>query len=156
MSLEDIGNIGELIGAIGVVLSLVFVGIQIMKNTNALQISNRETSTGRTIETTRYLATDPEIASLYLAGLQNYDEMTQPDKFRFSMILLSIVMDWLDEHLKYEDGLITEGFWSGNLQNIKATFNTPGAQQWLESAETTGIPPEFLDFIRKHAHGTNT
>jgi hypothetical protein len=35
MSLEDLGNIGELIAAIGVIISLICLALQIRQNTHA-------------------------------------------------------------------------------------------------------------------------
>jgi hypothetical protein len=42
MSLEDLGNIGELIAAIGVIVSLVYLAVQMRQNTAALQSGSRQ------------------------------------------------------------------------------------------------------------------
>ena len=41
VSLEDLGNIGEFVGAIGVVLSLIYLAIQIRQNTRQLEQNTR-------------------------------------------------------------------------------------------------------------------
>ena len=37
MSLQDLGNIGEFIGAVGVVASLIYLALQIRQNTKAVR-----------------------------------------------------------------------------------------------------------------------
>ena len=42
MSLEDLGNLGEFVGAIGVVVSLVYLAYQIRQNTAAVRASTHQ------------------------------------------------------------------------------------------------------------------
>ena len=38
MSLEDLGNIGELVAAIGVIISLIYLAVQILQNVAQVRI----------------------------------------------------------------------------------------------------------------------
>ena len=45
MSLEDLANIGEFVGALGVIISLVYLTTQIRQNTRALKSSAHQETT---------------------------------------------------------------------------------------------------------------
>jgi hypothetical protein len=70
MTLEDLGNIGEFVGAIGVILSLVFVGLPLSKNTKPLDDANTQTASSRVIELSLLLAGDAELARLWSDGAE--------------------------------------------------------------------------------------
>jgi hypothetical protein len=149
MTLEDIGNIGELIAAFGVIVSLIFLGIQIKRNTKALYTANQDTSVSRSIDTIRFFASNPLFAALYQEGLQAYDQLNENDKFRFNLLLMSLTVDWYDQYTKYCDGQISEDVWSANLYNLKSTFSEPGAQQWLESPDAGFLSETFRSFVEE-------
>ncbi len=44
MTLDNLGNIGELIGAIGVIVTLVYLAMQIRQNTGAFRVRIRTKS----------------------------------------------------------------------------------------------------------------
>jgi hypothetical protein len=43
MSLNDLANLGQVIGAIAVVISLIYVALQIRQNTNAVRSATAQT-----------------------------------------------------------------------------------------------------------------
>ena len=62
MTLQDLGNIGEFVGAIGVIASLVYLAIQIRQNTRTLRAATYESLAQATATSNALLITDPEIA----------------------------------------------------------------------------------------------
>ena len=51
MTLADLGNLGEFIGSIGVVISLVYVGLQIRQNTEATRDMSAQNLTAAVSQT---------------------------------------------------------------------------------------------------------
>ena len=87
MSPDDLGNIGEFVGSMGVVISLVYLAVQIRQNTRqlsqntesarmvALEAANREFN-GIRAQVVRY----PEVADLYLRGLRDFESLDLRDR----------------------------------------------------------------------------
>ena len=46
MTLSDLGSIGELIGGVAVVVSLIYVALQIRQNTRAIRASSHQSALG--------------------------------------------------------------------------------------------------------------
>jgi len=88
-----LGNYGEFVGAIAVVATLIFVGIQVRQSRLAMSESNRLARLASLDESRRgfsawrcMLATDSAISSLWRAGLAG-DDLDEDQRFRFSELL---------------------------------------------------------------------
>ena len=75
MSLDDLGNIGEVVAAIGVVISLFYVGYQIRQNTRASRASSILAARQMANEF-HHLLSQPEMTDIYIKGLSEYPTMT--------------------------------------------------------------------------------
>ena len=67
MTLEDLGNIGEFVGAIAVVMSLLYLAIQIRQNTKTVRTSTYQSVLESSHRVNEYLA-DPQRERLYRMG----------------------------------------------------------------------------------------
>jgi hypothetical protein len=89
-----LGNYGEFVGAITMVATLVFVGVEVRQSRLAMN-ENNELSKLASIDESRrgfsawrsMLASDPEMSSLWRGGLAG-EELDDDQKFRFSLLLL--------------------------------------------------------------------
>jgi len=66
MNWDAVGAVAELLGAIGVIVSLVYLAIQIRRNTRIQKRTNLGDIATELATTARCVATDPEIANLVL------------------------------------------------------------------------------------------
>ena len=90
MSLEDLGNIGEFIAAIAVVLSLIYLAVQIRQNTRSVRMASHYAVMSEFRTNIRVLTQDPELASAYQAGLEHPDQLSDTDRARFGPLLKSL------------------------------------------------------------------
>jgi hypothetical protein len=97
MTLQDLGSISELVGGIGVVVSLVYLAFEIRLNTRGLD-QNTETMRLSVENEIRSelngfrmsLATDDTLSSIWSRGLRG-EELDPNDHARFDLLLLNIV-----------------------------------------------------------------
>ncbi len=64
MTLEDLGNIGEFVGAVGVVVTLVYLAVQIRRNTISVRASTFQEAVRDVATLSDLLATDAELARI--------------------------------------------------------------------------------------------
>ena len=90
MTLADLGNLGEFIGSIAVVVTLVYLIIQVRQNTVQLKDTTadiRQTGITRLAEMHSkhrfFMASDNETASLVTKGFENPEQMNEVEKARF-------------------------------------------------------------------------
>ena len=113
MSLEDLGNIGEFVAAVAVVISLVYLAIQIRQNTG--QIRQNTAAVGnasyhQAIEQSWLVnlkvADDPEVARIMRAGYRDMKELNDDERMQF-LVLIQLVAFALESTMRlHERGLV--------------------------------------------------
>ena len=62
MNLEDLGNLGEFLAAIGVIVSLIYLALQIRQNTKSVRASTSRETARDIAGLSEMVARDPEPA----------------------------------------------------------------------------------------------
>jgi len=98
MTLSDLGNLGEFIGAIAVVISLVYVAIQLRQNTKlvgentvAHQISSFDENLNKYSAWRRHIIDEPEVAELFLKGLERQDSLSEVEALRWHALVTELI-----------------------------------------------------------------
>ena len=83
MSLEDLGNIGEFVAAVAVIVSLIYLAAQISQNTRALKANGYQGVLDSFRDLNRLINEKPDLAEIFLRGINSYEELRGVDRFRF-------------------------------------------------------------------------
>ena len=91
MNWEAVGATGEVVGAVAVLITLVYFAAQIRQNTRqigdttkALRLNSRG-ATQPAFSRWRHLVSGAETADLYLRGCTDYASLSRPERFRFGV-----------------------------------------------------------------------
>jgi hypothetical protein len=133
MKLESWALIAEVVSAIAVVLSLIFVGLQIQQNSKAQIQAGTQTVVSEYNDGVRALSIDPGLVCVYLRGLQDYSSLSGVDRVRFNAFFLSMFNVQQQIHRFRLDGAIDEDVWSGFDAQLKDVVRLPGVNQWFET-----------------------
>ena len=89
LTFDQLGNLGDLTSAVAVVVTLLFLALQIRKQTIEARLNaTRELARGLIVQMNS-LADDGELCSIYLRGIRDYDGLPENDRIRLSMHLHS-------------------------------------------------------------------
>ena len=100
MNWEAIGAVGEILGALGVIITLVYLATQIRQNNRSLLQSNSAQVTERLASLNSRLSTDKEFTELFLRGRADLSKLDAVELERFR----TFTMDFLNLAV-YQDGL---------------------------------------------------
>ena len=153
MSIQDWGAIGEIVGALAVVASLIYLAVQIRQSTRQISLSLESAKLEafeRTIESSNHarevLITNPEVTEIFLKGLTDYLSLPPSDKFRCNMLFRNLLS-------AFQGGYIRQLAMGGDPEQLEGTrraldtlLRNPGVRQWLGEVETDWRP-EFADVI---------
>src|SRR5438093_6803975 len=87
MNWDAIVAISQLVAAVGVILSLIFVGLQIKQNTGALQRNEHNSTMAQWTVIRMAIARNRDIAELMTAGLNGERAMDAADQLRLEQML---------------------------------------------------------------------
>ena len=132
-TLKKAHRVGELSAAVAVVLSLIFVGYEVRRNSQ----TRTQTATQEVLRdfanASRLISTDDRIACIYLRGNQDYDSLNDLEKFRYSSHLLHNYRAIQAMHSLLQEGSIDLDSWRSIDSIARETLQRPGQRQWLET-----------------------
>jgi hypothetical protein len=147
MNWDTIVAISQLVAAVGVILSLVFVGLQIKQNTRALQRNEHNSTMEQWTVIRQAIAQNRDIAELMTAGLQGERALDAADQLRLEQMLAE--QAWAAFHIwdRTQRGIFPKGTFEGTGGALLATLlRTPAGATWWRSAKQTGygFAPGFV------------
>lgn len=109
MSLEAIYFIGQTVAAVALVVSLVFVGVQIRQNTRATKTAAAEAAHRSLVEW--QLSTTPERAAVAVKSMADFDSLTDEERFLVGTVGMALLLDMQEAHAKWLEGSLVESRW---------------------------------------------
>jgi hypothetical protein len=150
MTLQDFASIGELVGAVGVIISLIYVATQVRQNTAALRASSITGVTDRTADSMGMVATDPELSKLLGKAVAGDSPLEPDEKMRFELLMGVWFTHWQGMHRQISGGAIDEELFNAWLPVIAFYARNPRVSDWLASSRSA-LTPEFREFLTQLA-----
>jgi hypothetical protein len=145
MNWDAIVAISQLVAAVGVVLSLIFVGLQIKQNTRALQRNEHNSTMEQWTVIRMAIAKNRDIAELMTAGLHDERRLDAADQLRLEQMLQENA--WAAFHIwdRTQRGIFPKGTFEATGGALLDTLlRTPGGGSWWRKAKHIGFPPGFV------------
>ena len=147
MNWEAIGTISEVVGALAVVLSLVYVGVQIRQNTRQVRVATHDGTTRDFRQFTRQMLASG-LTQVFSRGLEDYAALSEEQKLEFAFMMYDVFKAFENVHYHYLHGTLGEDAWAGWRRFIASYASAPGAQHYW-SVRRDIFTPEFQNFIEE-------
>jgi len=128
-SLDSAAKLAEIVGAIAVVVGLLFVGLEIRGNTVAQQFSATQTLVSEYNAAITSI-NDEEFVCVYIQGASNFNDLSQSDKIRYSIQMQPIFRTFEQLHYSSLHGTIDPNVHSGFERQFASIIRLPGNQQF--------------------------
>ena len=150
MDWDAVGAIAEVIGVIAVVVSLVYLAIQVRQNTAQLRIDNlRETVRG-TLDTNWYYHRDKKAFGAFKHGVEDFGKLSPREQAMFHSIIVDLAF-YVEMIRSFEySGLVDSAGREVNERFLLAILLTPGGMEWWEFAKRNPpMPPAAMDYLQR-------
>jgi len=145
MSFEQISYLEQIVASLGVVVSLIFVGLQIRQNTGTLQRNEHNSTMAQWTVIRMSFAKHRDIAELMTAGLRGERTVDAADQLRLEMLLNENA--WASFHIweRTQRGIFPKGTFELSCGvHLCGLLTTPAGEAWWRSAKQTVFPPGFV------------
>ena len=132
---EALGNIGDFVGGIGVVATLIYLAVQIRQNTRAMRMATRQEIVAGAREWNRLLL-DPQVSAAYELGLQAYPEVEAEAHARFRSVMHDLTLFMQGAFAMWESGALEDETYNAYLEFFASHLVTPGGAAWWEIARS--------------------
>ena len=129
MTFETLGNIGDFVGGVGVIVTLLYLASQIRRNTRALDATSRQDVADRLSGVSR-LQLDPRLARAFVVGLSAYPDISFEERSIFSILMGEQATALQGAVALYEAGSLQEETYAANLDWVASLLTTPGGARW--------------------------
>ena len=153
MTIQEWAAIAEIIGAIAVVASLVYLAVQIRQNTHELSLSMKSTELAafeRNVESGNRMRElfilNPEVADLYLRGVASDETLSVSEHLRFDMVLSNVFSALQGAFVRQQTYGNDPTNFSGSERTLDLLVSRPGVRAWLQSSQPDWRP-EFAALV---------
>jgi hypothetical protein len=148
MNWEAIGAIGETVGGAGVIVSLLYLAIQIRKDARARRantINEQAQSFAGLLDT---LSSSSDLSDIYFRGIQDFSCLKGSERVQFSGFFTNLFRLFENSYFQWIDGNLDSRIWNGYQAVIDDLLSFPGVQAWWAS-RSHWYSAEFQAVIQK-------
>ena len=143
---ELLGNLGDFIGGIGVIVTVIYLAMQIRTNTLSTQTSTYQSVVGALSDWSFTLARDKEMMRIMSVGMADRTQLDAAEVSQFNMLLVSLMRHYEGIHFQYLNGFISADAWEGWSSRIRGTLVRPGVLALWEE-QKGAFSPAFRRFL---------
>ena len=130
MPWETLANISELVSAIAVVISLVYLAGQIRHNTRALEASTYHAAATSASSFTALIASNPELSEFYHRGLVGEITLDGASQERFDLLLDTLFLQHESWFTQHNLGMLPKASQDRSAKALGMVFKAEGARKY--------------------------
>jgi len=142
MNWDAIGAIGEIIGAIAVVVTLIYLSIQVRHSNREARASTLQAALRFEMEATGIIAQHGDIWDKVVTG----KEIEEGGEMRTAIIIYNtVITEAENRYHQHKAGYLDQQSWDGRLASLQQIVKMPIYRTWKKSPGATN---HSLDFLR--------
>ena len=110
--LQDWALASEIVGAFAVVLSLIYVGLGVRQNTNAISVANHQAIVAMDIDRNSWFR-DPEYAAVYELALDDINQLSPAQLRQFQTFVADTFNTWEFAFITRKNEMMEANIWDG-------------------------------------------
>jgi hypothetical protein len=146
MNLEVMAQVADLVSAIAIFVSLVYLAIQMRQNTSSLRAENYAHALGRVADMQARLSANPEFVRMFNVGLVDPLALRRTERVQFTWSLYEMFGSFEFMYLQSREGAMPEDVWKRWADTMSWWLRWPGVLQWWRS-QPTPFCASFAAFV---------
>jgi hypothetical protein len=147
MNWDAISAISQLIGSIAVVLSVLYLAVQVHQSTRVARVAMQDAAATALREVTKPFMENPELERIWRLGLEDISPLSVEERARFFHAAYQFLKAFETIHSHYVYGLMDRQLWDGWHGLLRHYIAAPGIAYYWK------LRPElFSERFRKFAN----
>lgn len=147
MNWEALGAVAEFIGGIAVLITLVYLAIQVRQNNQMARESILRNQTDRNMDNSKFMAGTPGMMDIFIRTMDDPEAVTKEERWRFGSYMYGMFMDFQEAYHFNLSRRQTDYWWPFTKDNIGFYLSRPGGKQWWQSQGRNMLDQEFARFV---------
>ena len=145
--IENLGNIGDFVGGVGVVVTLIYLAMQIRQNTRTVRLSSIQQVMGSSVSINEMASSGPVPA--ILAKLENEERLTDEEYAQFLLHIWAMLTHQWQVFHQYRHGMIDKDVFESYTVRLQLAMATPFSRSLWHSRLRSGFTNDFQDYVDK-------
>lgn len=145
--LTELAQIAEIVAAIAVVVSLIYVGTEVQRNTAAIRGAAMQAIATSDAASLMTIATDAELSEIVRLGDQDPSQLDPADAYRYRLFMRQFWLSFQNIFQQSKLGLIDSTVWESYLSVVCGMWSRNGPREtW--SSHVQVLEEEFVSVIQ--------
>ncbi len=146
LKLSQYASIAEIIGAFAVVLSLIYVGVQVNDSASAVRAASTNDANAAVQNWYLQIGTDAQTSQVFYDGLTKEGPLPTHDEFQFLMIFHGAFLGFQNSYLIAVEGTIDDELVEALTGAIVLVKDLPGTRRYWRQRKTT-FHADFVNYV---------
>lgn len=142
MSITNLADMSEIIGSITVVITLIFLVLQMRENTRAIEASTRQAARDAEAQT---VITSIDHPAAILAWTQQ--ELSDEEVIQHAFWLIGYFRNRENDWFQYRRGVMDDESWNRYLSALSGLFRCERNRNWWINYGTRSFNPGFVEQV---------
>jgi hypothetical protein len=130
MNLKNAASWAEIISALAIVLSLVYVAIQVTDNTIATRTATASQASTVITDWYEHLSSDAELVDIWYSGIREPENLTEKEFLRFTFLVHIYMLQIQNNFYLVQEGTLEDKVLSSIALNMTVVKGSPGFDKY--------------------------
>jgi hypothetical protein len=144
---EAISAIGEAVGALGVILSLIYVGLQVRADARARRAQTLHDQSAAYTKVIESIIQHGDMAEIVIRGSADTSSLNEAEMLRYAMFFGAMFRAVEDAYLQYRRGHLEESVWRGMEGPLDSLGSAGVRAVWSMYKSQGHFSREFVEFV---------
>jgi len=146
LKLSELASIAEIIGAFAVVISLIYVGVQVNDSAGAVRSASANDANVAVQSWYLQIGSDQQTSELFYEALTSEETLSNQEEFQFLMMFHGVFLAFQNSYLLAEEGTIDVELRDALTVAILGVKDLPGMRRYWRQRKTY-LHSEFADYV---------
>ena len=153
MSLGDWAAIAEIIGALAIVITLVYLAVQVRHSKEAFDANTKAirgqaiSDVTRNVQEHVHMLVQGQDMVTALQKLATDDSLDPHNAMLMDFLLTAMFVARQNEYFQWKQGLLNESVFRSLYHTIFSVLETQGGQHWWQHEGRRLVAPEFVEYV---------
>ncbi len=130
MTLLEWGALGELIGGIAIIGSLIYVGVQVKDSARAARSAATNDASGSMQSWYQEMGSNRQASEVWFNAMTSSDPLSTHDEFQFMMMMHAVIYAMQNSYLLTQEGTLDADYRDAVSSAILAVKDLPGMDRY--------------------------
>lgn len=131
-TIQDWGAIGEIVGGVGVIATLIYLAVQMKQNTRQLKSDSYQRHLDNHVAQLRAVCLNLETVDVWVRGLSEYQTLSPKEQMAFHGAISGFLYSYFANYRLYEEGVLRYDEYEMWERDVIRLLGSGGGSQWWQ------------------------